>query len=156
MPRGLAITINALIPGSILLYRGRLALGLILVSLATMVISVMCAGHFLSRPDGQVISGYANCAYLFIAAIASIGLWWYDRPQITNALTIRQLYQTSAAAWLRDEHDAALRAASALVKHAPNEAGAWHLLAMTAKSVGNHRIATRASQRAHILEQEIS
>jgi hypothetical protein len=145
MLRGLALLMNAVFPGSLLVVRGPVLAGTILLALAVAALSAGIIGTVIALPT---LRAAGAGAYLLLAVAASLVIWFRIRPAADPAAW-RRLHATAAAAWLRDDHTAALAAAGALTRQAPAEPGAWRLLALVA---ADRVVAANALRRAERLE----
>jgi hypothetical protein len=151
MPAG-AIVADALLPGSGLLARGRLGVGVALIAAGALAASALALG-LAGVPgfDGGLVR--AAAAYLALGAAAALGGWSLDRGSRIDPTAVRAAHDEAAAAFLRGENPAALAAARRVARLAPQEPGAWDLLALVARAAGDPGTADRAERRARALER---
>jgi hypothetical protein len=149
------VALNALLPGSGLALRGRLAtgLGLLVPALAALSVAVLTVA-LREWPGAILLSAVAGGCYLTLSILASALWWWYHRPLHRDMDKVHGLYRQAAGAYLRGELPAAVGAAERLAELLPDEAGSWRLLALVARAQGTDTLATNASQRAARLDNQ--
>ena len=112
-------------------------------------VAVALAATVLAEPDQVATWRWSGigivCAALALAAALAR---WDRRRRRIDPRQIRALHGEAARAYLRSEWPAALAAAQQLTVAAPEEPGAWTLLAMICKASGDAVGAARAEQRA--------
>ncbi len=145
MPRGASLFVNALLPGSVLLFRGAPVTGTALLAGAVLALTAVALGPLVTLP-GLRPGGVA--AYGMLACLAAIAGHLNLRPP-ADAGTMRRLHATAAAAWLRNDHAVAMAASRELVRIATAEPGAWRLLGLIAT---DPMVAADARRRAERLE----
>ncbi|MBA2482557.1 MAG: hypothetical protein H0V44_17980 [Planctomycetes bacterium] len=151
-----AYAINALVPGSALLTRARLAVALPLVVAALACASLAALAVLASVPGIDGLAVHALLGYAALGVVATVALWHHDRAGRIDPARVRALHREAAAAYLRSDLVAAERSAGLLIRAAPREPGAWNLMALVAQARGNAPGARRAARRARALESEAS
>ncbi|GDY13090.1 hypothetical protein LBMAG53_19680 [Planctomycetota bacterium] len=140
---------NLATAGAWLAAHGRPLWGLASLLPAFVGATVVVAATALAEPD-QVTAWRGagvgiTCAALTLAALLAT---WDRRRRRIDPKLVRTLHAEAARAYLRNEWPAALAAAQQLTVAAPEESGAWTLLAMICKASGDAVGAARAEQRA--------
>jgi hypothetical protein len=147
------LMLNCLIPGSGLVLRRRLILGLSLLLPALALVSIAIIGLIdRDRPTGQVQGAIALLAYLGCSVLGALAWWWCERVPRIDPARVHELYRAAAAAFLGDRLAEADQAARRLTRLLPHEAGSWRLLELVARARGSATQATAAGQRAKRLE----
>ena len=147
------MVLNLALPGAGLVVRGHLALGIALVlpALLTLAVAALAAG-ILVRP--LAFSVVTTCLGIWATlSVIAATLWWrQDQREHLDPVAVRAIHREAAAAWLKEQPAEALAAARRLVVAAPEEPGAWQLLARIAQDAGDPTLARRAARRAATIE----
>ncbi len=146
------VLLNLLVPGAGLLVAGRVAIGAALLLPAILVAAVAgLAAGVLARPLAVPVLLGCLSAWLVLAAVAGGIWWWWARRCAIDPVHVRALHREAAGAWLRGD-GSALAAARRLADAAPEEPGAWRLLALIARDQGDVRTGRAAERRAAAIE----
>jgi hypothetical protein len=150
MPPRLLPFANAVLPGCILVVRGLPGTGALCLGLALAALSLGGAGPWLPSAWQPSVAAWP-LAYAVASALASVLLWWRLRPvPVADAVTVKRLHRTAAAAYLRSDHAAATAAARDLAARQPGHPGVWRLLELVCRAAGDHAAADQAAARAVI------
>jgi hypothetical protein len=143
---------NSLAPGSVLVLRGRLGPGLLLLLPGLVCLALLLLGAVLTGGPlwGSLLLG-SLIAWLVLALVANLLLWQGSRRPKVDAAQAQELYERCARAWLTDRLDEALACARELCRRLPHLPGAWRLLARCAESAGAQPLAHKARRRAQSL-----
>lgn len=153
MPGAAPYVANTLLPGSALIARGQLGIGLALLVVAFLALCL--AGLALAGVPGFDAAFVARDAgaYLALGLAADLGLWALTRGRRIDPAVVRGIHREAATAYLRNDLPTAMAAATRLTRVAPQEPGAWDLLALMAKAAGQAGVAAKATHRARAIER---
>ena len=152
----MSATGNALLPGSGLVLRDRLAFGLPMLLLAVLalglwpLVGMLATASFASRLRLALALGYG------ILALLASGAWWlWERPRPTHPRQAAELSRAISRAYLRGEMDEAWRLVTQLCRCAAEIPGTWQLRALIATARNDPRAAASARRRwQRVLERQ--
>lgn len=127
MPRGPTLIINAIFPGSMMVLRGSVVIGGILLAAAGVALTAILISTIIPLP---LLRHGGLAGYAVLAVTATALLWSALVRPVADPATMRRLHAAAAAAWLRGDAAKAQTAAHELTRHAPTEPGAWNLLGL--------------------------
>ena len=146
------VLLNLLVPGAGLVVAGRLTIGVVLLLPTVLVVAVAgLAAGILVRPLAVPVLFGCLAAWSILAVISGLVWWWWARRCRIDPVRVRLLHREAAGAWLRGEATA-LAAARRLAAAAPEEPGAWRLLALIARDQGEPATVRAAERRAAAIE----
>ena len=153
MPPATHLAANALLPGSGLIARGHLGIGLGLLAAAGVAACAVALG--LAGIPGFEGTGALRAlgAYLALGVAAVLGALALERGASIDPAAVRAAHDEAAAAFLRGENPLALAAARRVARLAPQEPGAWGLVALMARAANQPDLAASAERRARELER---
>ena len=141
--------LNLVLPGSGLVMRDRLLLGLPLLVIAACAVVVLIAAGLIATPGFATELRWGAVAVYLATAAAAGGLWFaLERRRRWNDARVVELHRAAAAAYLTDDLATATTRARELVRASGGSAGAWELVAMTAEAAGHRQQAARARRHA--------
>jgi hypothetical protein len=139
--------LNLALPGSALVVRGQLGLGLAILMPALLCAALAALSPMVAESGfALAVSGVAVAVYLTFGLGASVLYGMYFRPKPWDAERVRELHRAAAEAYLKNDPHDALSAALELVDMAPGEIGAWRLLALVAEAADDKRSLRRAER----------
>ncbi len=145
---------NAALPGAGLVLRGDLLLGFAFALAAVVCLAIAGLAALIGAPLLAAHTGMvALIAYLALALAAAFTLRLRWPTPRFDAAAVRARFDVVAHAYLNGRAAEALAEARVLARQAPQEAGAWRLVALTAEAAGDARSTAMARARADALER---
>ncbi len=153
----ISATGNALLPGSGLVARDRLACGLPLLVLTVLILGLWPLTGLLATATlaSRLRLGLA-LAYGILALVASLAWWLWEHPRPMQPRLAAELSRAASRAYLRGELDEAWRLAIQLCRCARDIPGAWQLRHLIATARKDQRAAAVAQRRWQRLQERLA